>query len=374
MKIVCISASFVPSETANSIQMMKAVHALAQLGHEVTLLVPENLKKTSNGDWLSFYGLSTPFRIEQLRSASRRRFFWDAVRHAASLHPDILYTWVPQSAVYALLHRTPVIIELHDLPAGRIGPWWHRLFLLIPGRKRMMVITHALRDALENRYGKRIPSKDVIIAPNGIEPERFDNLPSPQEARRQLGLVEAPTVACTGHLYAGRGVELFVELAKAIPEAQFVWVGGNLKDVAAWKNQSAHLRNLIFTGFIPNDRLPLYQAAADILLMPYSRVIGISSGGGNSAAISSPLKMFEYLAAGRAIVASDLPVFHEVLNERNAVFCPPEDVPAWTAAARALLDDPARRDAIRAQAKADSLQYSWVERAKRALDGFLDKC
>jgi glycosyltransferase involved in cell wall biosynthesis len=237
----------------------------------------------------------------------------------------------------------------------------------------MMVITHALQDALGQRYGKRIPLKDIIIAPNGIEAERFKNPPASQEARRQLGLAEAPTVACTGHLYAGRGVELFVELAKAVPGAQFVWAGGNPEDVAAWKERSAHLRNLTFTGFIPNDRLPLYQAAADVLLMPYGRVIGISSGGGNSAAISSPLKMFEYLAAGRAIVASDLPVFREVLNERNAVFCPPEDVPAWTAAVCALLDDPSHREALGAQAKSDSLQYSWVERAKRALDGFLDK-
>ncbi len=372
MKIVCISASFVPSETANSIQMMKAIHALAQLGHDVTLLVPENPGKTSNGDWLSFYGLSTSFKIEHLRSASRRQFFWDAVRRAVRIHPDIVYTWVPQSAVYALLHRMPVIIELHDLPAGRIGPWWHRLFLWIPGRKRMLVITRALQVALEQKYGTRIPSKDVIIAPNGIEPERFENLPAPQEARRQLGLTEAPTVACTGHLYAGRGVELFVELAKAVPDAQFIWAGGNPEDVEAWKGRSAHLRNLTFTGFIPNDRLPLYQAAADILLMPYARVIGISSGGGNSAAISSPLKMFEYLAAGRAIVTSDLPVFHEVLNERNAVFCPPEDISAWTAAVRALLDDSARRETLGTQAKADSQHYSWAERAKRALDSFLD--
>jgi glycosyltransferase involved in cell wall biosynthesis len=372
MKIVCISASFVPSETANSIQMMKAVHALAQLGHDVTLLVPDNPAKAPKGDWLSYYGLSTSFKIEQLQSASRRRFFWDAVRRAASLRPGILYTWVPQSAVYALLHQMPVIIELHDLPSGRIGPWWHRLFLWIPGRKRMLVITRALQDALENKYGKSLSPEDIILTPNGIEPGRFENLPSPQEARRQLGLVEAPTVACTGHLYAGRGVELFVELAKAVPEAQFIWAGGNPEDVTAWKGRSAHLRNLTFTGFISNDRLPLYQAAANILLMPYARVIGISSGGGNSAAISSPLKMFEYLAAGRAIVTSDLPVFHEVLNETNAVFCPPEDLPAWTAAVRALLDDSARREALGRQAKIDSRQYSWTERAKHALAGFLE--
>jgi glycosyltransferase involved in cell wall biosynthesis len=370
MKIVCISASFVPSETANSMQMMKAVHAIAQLEHDVILLVPTGHQQPSIEDLQSFYGLSTPFKIEHLSNASRRWFFWDAVRRAASLQPDLVYTWVPQSAVYALLHRLPVIIELHDLPSGAVGPWWHRLFMWIPGRKRMMVITHALEAALEHRYGKHLAPEDVIIAPNGIEPERFANLPDPPLARHQLGMVDAYTIACTGHLYAGRGVELFIELAKAIPDAQFVWAGGKPEDVTSWKRLTANLANLTFTGFIPNDRLSLYQAAADVLLMPYGKSIGISSGGGNSAAISSPLKMFEYLAAGRAIVASDLPVFREVLNERNAVFCPPEDVPAWIAVVRALLDDPARRETLALQARNDSRQYSWTERAKRALSGF----
>jgi len=372
MNIVCLSASFVPSETANSIQMVKAVHALAQLGHDVTLIVPESQQKSSIEELQSFYGLSTPFKIEHLRSASRRRFFWDAVRRAVRIHPDLVYTWVPQSAVYALIHHLPVILELHDLPSGLAGPWWYRLFLWIPGRKRMLVITCALRDALEKGYRKHLAPENVILAPNGIEPERFENLPPPQLARRQLGLAEASTIVCTGHLYAGRGVELFVDLAKAIPEAQFVWVGGKSEDVASWKERSAQQSNVTFIGFIPNDRLPLYQAAADILLMPYGKVIGVSSGGGNSAAISSPLKMFEYLAAGRAIVTSDLLVFHEVLNEQNAVFCQPEDTPAWIASVRDLLGDPNRRAALASQASQDSLGYSWTERAKRALIGFLD--
>jgi glycosyltransferase involved in cell wall biosynthesis len=370
MNIVCISVAHIPSEAANSIQMMKAVHALAQLGHDVTLLVPSSNQRTSFDDLQSFYGLSTPFKIEYLSSTSRRRFCWDAVRRAVKLKPDLIYTRTPQSAVYALLHRLPVIIEIHELPSGVAGPWWHRLFLWIPGRKRLMVITRALEAALDQRYGKRLAPEDVILAPNGIEPERFENLPDPQFARRQLGMVDGPTVVCTGHLYTGRGVEIFVELVRAIPEAQFVWVGGKPEDVAVWKAKTANLGNITFTGFIRNNRLPLYQAAADILLMPYGRFIGISGGIRNSAAISSPLKMFEYLASGCAIITSDLPVFHEVLNERNAVFCPPDDAPAWIAAVRDLLNNPAMREALALQAKKDSQQYSWTERAKHALDGF----
>ena len=91
--------------------------------------------------------------------------------------------------------------------------------------------------------------------------------------------------------------------------------------MAAYREKAAQagLENVTFTGFIPNARLPLYQAAADILLMPYGRAIAGSSGG-NSAEICSPMKLFDYMGAGRAILSSDLPVIHEVLDENSAVF------------------------------------------------------
>lgn len=103
--------------------------------------------------------------------------------------------------------------------------------------------------------------------------------------------------------------------------------------------------------------------------MPYERSIAGSSGG-NSADICSPMKMFDYLACGRAILSSDLPVLHEVLNENNAVFAPPENVQAWSAALRSLQADTQRRSALGRQARMDAERFSWRERARKALAGF----
>jgi glycosyltransferase involved in cell wall biosynthesis len=389
MKIACITASAVPSSSANSIQAMKVCQALAQLGNEVTLLVPGESESGAEKGLPSFYGISSVFPVEWLKKRSRRAFTWSAVRRAAELNADLVYTWVPQSAVFALLRRFPVILEMHDLPAGRIGPLWYRLFLHITGRKRIMVITRALQSALDSRYGTLLPFQgvlpgrdyagstrppvDVILAPNGVEAERFADLPAAEQARGTLGLEEAPTVLCAGHLYLGRGADLFLALAQSLPDARFVWAGGAPADVDEWRGRASALGlgNVAFTGFVPNERLPLYLAAADVLLMPYGRDIAISSGGGHSALISSPMKMFEYLAAGRPILASDLPVFREVLDERNAALCPPEDTSAWAEALRDLLANPKKRAALSRRAKADSARYTWVERARRALDGFL---
>jgi glycosyltransferase involved in cell wall biosynthesis len=170
-------------------------------------------------------------------------------------------------------------------------------------------------------------------------------------------------------LYTGRGVELFLNLAKSLPQAQFVWVGGRPEDINHWKLH-AESDNITFTGFIPNSDLPLYQAAADILLMPYGRSIMGSSGSADSGAVASPMKMFEYMAAGRAIVSSDLPVIREVINEQNAVFCEPDEVPDWRLVIESLVDDDARRAELGNQVRLDVQGYTWTARAQRIMNGF----
>ncbi|MGE5375111.1 MAG: glycosyltransferase family 4 protein [Bacteroidota bacterium] len=367
MKIAAIAGSTVPSDTANSLQVMKACQALVQIGHDVTLLVPG--VRNASVDLRAQYGLQTDFPIEWLSSSSRRMFTWDAVGRARTLGAGLIYTWFPQSAVFGLLRGMPVLFEIHIQPTGRFGPVWHRLFTKLPGRRRIASITRALVDLLEHDFNLHVPPQEIVIAPNGVDLERFASLPDPVAARRQTGLRESPTVMCTGHLYAGRGAELFLALAESLPQAHFVWVGGRPEDVSDWK-QRARSENITFTGFIPNRDLPVYQAAADILLMPYGTSIMGSSGTADSAAVASPMKMFEYMAAGRAIVTSDLPVIREVLDEDSAVFCQPGEIHDWRLVIESLLDDETHRARLGHQAKLKVQDYTWVARAGHIMNGF----
>ena len=383
MKIACISTSRVPSNTANSIQVMKACQGLARSGHEVTLLAPAYAGEPSDWEALAEqYGLATPtigtdFQISWLPSQpalKRNDFAWLAAQQAARQRFDLIYTWTGQSAVFGLARGLPVIFEVHDVPTGALGPLWFRLFLKLRGQKRLLLITRALRDVLAARYGvgrnRSLPAEQVKIAPNGVDLEQYENLPDASTARRALGLPDGVTALCAGHLYAGRGLDLFLGLAGQFPQASFVWVGGRPEDVARARAAAAgqNLRNVTFTGFVSNRALPAYQAAADVLLMPYGRAISGSSGG-NSAAICSPMKMFDYLASGRAILSSDLAVIHEVLNERNAVFAPPDDLSGWREALSGLLNDPDLRRRLGDQARKDATGYTWLARAQRALQG-----
>jgi glycosyltransferase involved in cell wall biosynthesis len=161
-----------------------------------------------------------------------------------------------------------------------------------------------------------------------------------------------------------------IELAARHPEMTFLLAGGEPADVARYQSQaeSRRLENVILTGFIANSDLPLYQAACDVLLMPYQAQVAASSGG-DIAAFLSPMKLFEYLASGRAILSSDLPVLREVLNPANAVLLDPEDINSWSAALRTLQDDPLHRESLGQQARRDASAYTWEARARAILAG-----
>ncbi|MBT4310212.1 MAG: glycosyltransferase family 4 protein [Anaerolineae bacterium] len=367
MKILAIAMSRIPSPNANGIQVMKVCQALTQLGHDLTLLVPDMEPWGSTRAEISeHYGLEKTFKIRWISTKSRRTFTWRALREARKSSPDLIYSWSPQSTAFSLLHRLPTIHEMHEPPLGRFGPLWYRAFLRLGGDKRLVTITRALRDLLDADYG--IPS-DVVIAPNGVDLEQYETNASPKFARQNLGIEEAPTVCCTGHLYAGRGVETFLRLAEKSPGANFLWVGGQPDDVHIWRGRASKLRNVKFTGFIHNAELPLYQSAADILIAPYESKIAGSSGG-DSASVASPMKIFDYMAAKRPIITSDLPVIREVLNEDAAIFCPPDDVDAWHAAVTRLLDDDALRDKLAENAYALVGENTWLARQKKILAAF----
>ena len=377
MRLAYAALAEIPSERANTIQVMKVCQSLAQLGHAPTLLLPDQAVDASGRDWDSLaarYGLQTRFEIEWLRLPWGRRglFACRAALRARRLGARALYVRAAPLAVCGLLAGLPVLLEMHELPCGQFGPRWYRLFLSLPGRKRVLAISQALLLRLEEEY-RTAPSGGMLNAPDGVDLERYAGLPEPEAARRSLGLAPGATVLCTGHLYAGRGVPLFLELASRLPQVNFVWAGGRPQEVEQWRARAEGLalHNLTFTGFIPNRLIPGYQAAADVLLMPYERRISVS-GGGNTADFCSPLKMFEYMASGRAILSSDLPVLREVLDESTAVFCRPEDADGWAAALTGLLADGERRQALGRRARQAVEPYAWTARSRRVLEGFLE--
>ena len=393
MKIAVIAPTAIPSRRANSIQTMKMSQALANLGHSVCVAAPSyppaNIEPATWEVLSRHYGLDTDpvqpggksgnLDIEWLPARMNLRrydFSWQSVNWARRWQADLLYTRLPQTAALASQTNLPVILEIHDLPQGNIGPWMFRLFLKGKGARRLVVITRSLAEDLHQYFGApeliETASTFTIISPDGVDLGRYTELPLPGAARSQLQLAlpERFTVGYTGHFYSGRGLDLILSLASRLPTINFLLVGGEQKEVLQLveKAKSLALENVYITGFVPNRDLPLYQAACEALLMPYQKQVAASSGG-DIARYLSPMKVFEYMASGRAILSSDLPVLREVLSSENAILLPPDDLQTWLKAIQDPQVDSRRRMRLGGQARSDVQQFSWEARARRILAG-----
>jgi len=184
------------------------------------------------------------------------------------------------------------------------------------------------------------------------------------------GRADAQQVGYTGHLYPGKGMEIIAMLASRVPSMDFHVIGGSDEDIAYWK-ESTKAPNLYFHGFVPHGSLAYYYKHLDIMIAPYQRRVAPAGKRGDIAAWMSPLKLFEYMSARKAIVCSDLPVLREILLDREtALLVTPDNAEAWEQALTLLRDKPGLRETLAARAYTKFLEsHTWRKRAEIVLSG-----
>ena len=232
-----------------------------------------------------------------------------------------------------------------------------------PKFRGLVIITDALKQAYESRFPGI--EKRCVVAPDGARIPR-----SIRSFKTLQGAKSALKVGYVGNLYQGKGMEIISVLANRMPDTEFHIVGGEPADIAFWKSKL--LDNLFFYGFVSRERLPEYFDALDICLLPNQASVH-ASGASASPRITdigkftSPLKMFEYMAYRKAIIASDLPILREVLTDRSAVLVAPSDIDGWTRAIEFFSDHVNRKKFGDAAYRCFSEKYSWKHRAELIL-------
>lgn len=374
MRIAYILNSIIPSTTANSVHVMKMCQALTEEGHDVNLIIPERngAPGETEDDVFRDYGVNAQFKITRLKISKVWRT-WDfalaAVLAAKRGETEMVFSRLLPAAFLSTTAGIPTIFEIHDVPRGLTGS---RLFPYLLGRgylRRLVVLTEALRSRVEEVWPEAMQRVDVLVAHDAVDLQGFYNLPSPSQARQKVGMDERFTAGYVGSLYHGRGIEAILAMAKECPEVYFHIVGGPEEMASSF---ARHLKmhgigNVGFKGYVPHTNVPDHLAACEVLLMPYERIVGVSGLGGNTADVCSPLKMFEYLAAGRMVIASDLPVFREVVDDKCMLLLPPEDVSTWTKAIRKAQNDVSWRKKYADAGMALVQNYSWRARARNCL-------
>lgn len=362
LKIDYVHGGGMPAASANSVNIAKMCAAFAALGHEVRLLLPGARADADGAKIAAYYDLAAPFEVERLGSIAHRAGFLAALSAAKGRmrRTDLVYTRSPRAASFSARIGLPSGLEIHSPVVGaRERP---ALQALIRSRNLRGLV--CVSDALKQQVCADFELTDgVFVAHSGADPAADSAAhPSAFDRRRML-------VGYAGHLYPGKGMEIVVPLARSCPWADFQVVGGREEDVERWRRLSADVSNLKFAGAVPHSEIGRHVAAFDVVLAPYLRAVIVGETPTDVSQWMSPLKIFEYMAAGKAIVSSDLPVLREVLSdERTALLCNPDDVASWATALQRLHADEALRASLGAEARRRFLSaFTWEKRAERIL-------
>jgi glycosyltransferase involved in cell wall biosynthesis len=372
MKIVCWSSSSLPSQTANSVSVMKMASAYSSLGHDVTVIAKKGDSCTNGIELFEYYGVKKNFEIVR-RTYPEVKLGWIVwgllmLKIVVKTKPDLVFARDSFGALLSALIGFNVFFEVHSPPHGR-DKIIYNFLLHLNHVRRIVVISRALQDYLLKQYN--IKENKIIVAPDAVDQSWLDMSIDKVESRRQLGYGEGDCViGYSGSLYHGRGIELIMEIAKRHQLDKFIIIGGPDEERERFIiiAKSLGLNNLQFIGYIPNSLLPKYLFSCDILLMPYQRKLETANKGPDTSKYMSPLKMFEYMAIGKPIIASNLEIIKEILvEERNSLLVEPDNISQWCNAIEKLKSDSNLALNLGENARDDVIRFTWSERTKRIL-------
>ena len=361
------------TEGASAVHVMKMCQAMADMGIAVECVLPGRVKKEK---LFSFYGVKTSFRVTPLAlsgGATRRSLHGLlAALYACrkrngfdfAFTRDLVFAWFA-TRVFGI----PTVYDAHHPPVNRAAGKIIGSFSRSENLLGMSFNSQGLRD-MYSRLG--IAGRNPVVAPNGFEPEAFEGEHDVPSLRARLGLPLKRKIVCyCGNTYRGRGLELLVRAAARMPEVEFLIVGGRERDNALWREMARQSGTLNFRmeGFVAQREVSSYLLASDVLVMPYSSGVTIRDGT-EAGEFTSPLKLFEYMAAGKPIVATGVPSVLEILRPgKNSVVTPPDDEEEFVRALGSVLGNPGLCARLSERARSDAAGYTWKKRVERIIEG-----
>lgn len=376
IKLYYITNSRVPTEKAHGLQIIKMCEAFSSQGAEVELVLPRRVNP-NEGDIFEFYNIQKTFKIKKLfcldtlslKKSGKLGFIIQYASFVVSVlfyflfnykkfSNSILYLRDEISARFLSLFNKNVYLELHGF---NVRYERDKNFFI----KRVGGLVLITQKVKEEFLKLGVSKEKIVVAADAVDLKIFDIEMSREEARRVMNL--PPNKIIIG--YTGRfktmGMDKGInDILKAITllknkEIIFVAVGGSVEDIEYYQEIVDKLNitsQVIILGYKKQTELAIYQKACDILLMPFPF-------NEHYAYYMSPLKMFEYMAAKRPIISSDLPSVRDVFNEDNCLFCRPGDAGDLRQKIELLIENKELSQRISQKAYSEIENYTWGRRA-----------
>ena len=391
MKLLYLANARIPTEKAHGLQIMQNCEAFADNSAVVTLWAARRVNTDSMNEiedpW-AHYGVKHNFDLwrvpcldlqwlvgDDIAILRRGAFFLQVISYTIALCLSILFT---RSDVYYsrdlltvwlltfLKPRRKVAYEPHRLSHSGMGRWLQTMAVRRAGS--IFPITATMAATLIEQGAD--PMR-VCPAHDGIRKARFEHLPDQFTARREISWPdEAFIVGYVGRLHTmamDKGVSTLIQAIAQLEGVSLGLVGGP-EDMAEklrqqWVALGLPEERFLYAGQVKPEAVPHYLSAFDVCAMPHPYTA-------HYATATSPLKLFEYMASQRPIVASDLPGWADVITDgESALLVPPGDVDALAKAITRLRDDPVLRRRLADNAHARVMgDFTWDARAQMILN------
>jgi glycosyltransferase involved in cell wall biosynthesis len=364
------------------------VAGLADLGHRVRFVANDRLPSVDH-DRMPIDVVPPSSRFGTVRAVfeiwNALRFTAGALRLARRKPPDVVYqrynrfNWTGVAVAAAV--RRPLCLEFNGSEIWVAENWdpvgQRRLLaaverLNLRAADRLFVVSDVLAHDCE-RAG--VDRDRLVVNPNGVDPDRFRPGVGGDRIRRALGLDGRTVAGFVGTFGPWHGALVLAEAIARLPrsvDVTFLLVGDGDQRAGVERRleEAGALDRVVFTGRVPHDDVPAYLDACDLLLSPH---VEMPDG---SAFFGSPTKLFEYLAAGKAVVASRLGQIADVIEEGvSGLLLPPGDADALAEAVTRLAADPELRARLGRAARERILtEYTWRRNAERVVSAVRAPC
>ncbi len=376
-KLIYITNNRIPTEKAHGFQVMKMCEAFSKQGVKVELFIPRRLNSIKDSPFY-YYGIHEIFDIKKVPVIDLiplSKFLGPVANFVESLTFAICAIGkLPKDGNYTVYSRDQFILwflsftnkkfvyEVHSFPGNpkfykRI---WRKAYKII-------TITHGIKNLIVKRD---IPEDKITVASDAVDLEVFDTVNSNKdELRDELNLPKDNFIV--GYIGKFKTLEMEKGIAvmlEALPmvdkDVKMIFVGGEKLEINSYKalaNRFNVYSQALFFEYQPHTKAIKYMKAADTLIIPFPNKP-------HYAFYASPLKLFEYMASGRPVIASDLPALREVLNDKNALFFKPDDAADLARSIKMLKSSQMLGYHLSQQALADVKEYTWDKRAQRILE------
>lgn len=379
-RIIYVSSVRLPTEKAHGLATVKMCEAFVDHGYGVDCIVPHLWRKEKR-DVFEYYSVRKSFRIFKIP--------------CIDIIPLGIFektAFLIQSLSFSIVTTVFVIMKYGEKMKNFIFlshdyiPLYFMTFLPVkifydvhhfPGNNFMYrrVMKRAFGFAVQTKwkivalYEKFGLSPDKIVYwPNGTDIESFNISLSQSDARMEIGIpLDEKVVMYTGQLFAWKGVDTLIRSVKMLPKDVFIYVvGGSEKDVENCKKEiiEANDKRIIFVPFQQHSKIPLWLRAADVLVLPNTGKQKVS------LFYTSPMKLFEYIAARKPIIASAIPSIMEILNDNNSILVKPDDSESLAQGIYVIFNNKEIAVRIAKNAFVDSKKYTWNGRAQKIIEYF----